>query len=122
MGSYALAVMGGDKVQIEPSDPLFLHPSDHPGHVLVADTFNGEDCDNWRRSMMIALFGKHKMAFIDESYGKPEAKSPSLPYWKRCNDKVLSWLLNSMHKTIRDSVLFCETASEMWRELEERYG
>jgi len=27
-----------------------------------------------------------------------------------------------MHKTIRDSVLFCETASEMWKELEERYG
>jgi len=48
MRSYALAVMGGDKVQIEPSDPLFLHPSDHAGHVLVADIFNGEDFDNQR--------------------------------------------------------------------------
>ena len=35
---------------------------------------------------------------------------------------LLSWLLNSMHKTIIDSVLFCEIASEMWKELEERYG
>jgi len=43
-----MAVMGGDKVQIKPSSPLFLHPSDHPGHVLVADIFNGEDFDNRR--------------------------------------------------------------------------
>jgi len=122
MRSYALAVMGGDKVQIEPLDPLFLHPSDHLGHVLVADIFSGEDFDNWRRSVMIALSAKHKTSFVDGTYEKPAANSPLLPYWKRCNDMVLSWLLNSMNKTIRDSVLFCETASEMWKELEERYG
>ena len=71
---------------------------------------------------MIAFSAKHKIALIDGSYKKPDAKSPLLPYWKRCNDMVLSWLLNSMHKTIRDSFIFCETASEMWNELEERYG
>ena len=110
------------KVQIEHSDPLFLHPSDHPGQVLVADVFNGDDFENWRRSVLIALSAKHKTAFIDGSYGRPDASSPLLPYWKRCNDMVLSWLLNSLHKNIRDSVIFCETASEMWKELEERYG
>ena len=35
---------------------------------------------------------------------------------------VLSWLLNSLHKNIRDSVLFCDKASDLWNELEERYG
>ena len=35
---------------------------------------------------------------------------------------VLSWLLNSLHKNIRDSVLFCNKACEVWSELEERYG
>ena len=111
-----------NKVQIEHSDPLFLHPSDHPGQVLVAEVFNGEEFDNWRRSVKIAMSAKHKTAFIDGTYGKPDADSPLLPYWKRCNDMVLSWLLNSMHKNIRDSVIFCETASELWKELEERYG
>jgi len=108
-----MAVTGGDRVQIKPSDPLFLHPSDHPGHVLIADIFNSEDYNNWKRSLLIALSAKHKTAFIDGSYEKPDAKSPLLPYWKRCNDMVLSWLLNSMHKNIRDIVLFCETASDM---------
>ena len=117
-----MAVTDGDRVQIEPSDPLFLHLSDHPGHVLIADIFNGEDHDNWKRSVLIALSAKHKTAFIDGSYEKPYAKSPLLPYWKRCNDMVLSWLLNSMHKNIRDSVLFCEIASDMGKELKESYG
>jgi len=35
---------------------------------------------------------------------------------------VLSWILNSLHKNIRDSVLFCEKTSDMWKELLERYG
>ena len=80
MRSYALAVMGGDKVHIEPSDPLFLHPSDHPSHILMANTFNGEDFNNWRRLVMIVLSAKHKIAFIDGSYGRPDANSPLLPY------------------------------------------
>jgi len=41
------------------------------------------------------------------------ANLPLLPYWRRCNEIVLSWLLNSMDKTIRDSVLFYEIASDM---------
>ena len=122
MRSYAMAVTGGDRVQIEPSDPLFLHPSDHPGHVLISDIFAGEDYDNWKRSVLIALSAKHKTGLIDGSYEKPDSKSPLLSYWKRCDDMVLSWLLNSMHKNIRDSVLFCETAHDVWKELEERYG
>ena len=84
----ALAVMGGYKAQIEPSDPLFLHPSDHPGHVLIVDTFNGEDFDNWRQSVLIPLSTKHKTTFINGSYENPDASSPLLPYWKRCNDIV----------------------------------
>ena len=116
-----MAVVGG-RVQIEPSDPLFLHPSDHPGQSLVADMFGGDDFENWRRSVTIALSAKQKLPFIDGSYPKPDSNSPLLPYWQRCNDMVLSWILNSLHKNIRDSVLFCEKASDMWKELVERYG
>jgi len=57
-----------------------LYPSDHPGHVLVADTFNSEDFNNLTRSVMIALSAKHKTTFIDGSYEKSDANSPVLPY------------------------------------------
>ena len=116
-----MAVAGGNRVQIEPADPLFLHPSDHPGQSLVTHIFNGENFENWRRSVRIALSTKQKTSIIDGSYEKPAANSPLLPYWQRCNNMVLSWLLNSGHKNIRDSVLFCGRAGELWKELEERY-
>ena len=60
-------VVGGNKVQIKISDPLFLHSSDHPGQALVplvANIFNREAFDNWRRSMRIVLSSKQKLSFI----------------------------------------------------------
>ena len=84
--------------------------------------FNGDNFENGRRSVTIALSAKQKLAFIDGSYEKPATNSPLFPHWQRCNDKVLSWLLNSLHKNIRDSVLFCEKANDMWSELNKRYG
>jgi len=99
-----------------------LHSSDHPGQPLGTDIFNGEDFDNWRRSVRIALSAKQKLPFIDGTYDKPVPNSPLLPYWQRCNHMVISWLLNSLRKSIRDSVIFCDTASEIWKELNERYG
>ena len=63
-----MAVTGGDRVQIKPSDPLFLHPSDHPGHVLIADIFNSEDYNNWKRSLLIALSAKHKTASVSYTH------------------------------------------------------
>ncbi|XP_019264303.1 PREDICTED: uncharacterized protein LOC109241929 [Nicotiana attenuata] len=35
---------------------------------------------------------------------------------------VLSWLLNSLSKDIAESVIYSQTASELWNELEETYG
>jgi len=117
-----MAVVGGNRVQIDASDPLFLHPSDQPGQGLVADAFNGDDFENWRRSVMVALSAKPKLSILDGSYKKPKATSPLLPYWQQCNDMVISWLLNSLHKNVRDSVLFHNTTSDIWAELNERYG
>lgn len=83
-----MAAGEGKKIQLDSSDPLFLHPSDQPGQSLVTEAFNGEDFENWRRSVRIALSAKQKVAFIDGSYKKPVAGSPLLPHWQRCNDMV----------------------------------
>jgi len=79
MTSYAMGVVGG-RVHIEASDPLCLHLSDHPGQSLVVDIFSGDDFENWRHSMTIALLAKQNLPFIDGSYFKPDPNSPLLPY------------------------------------------
>ena len=122
MVTYAMAVQGNRTPLIEPSDPMFIHPSDYPGQLLVANAFDGENFDSWKRTFLRALSSKNKVGFVDGKIAQPAADSPLLPYWQRCNDLVASWILNSLHKDISGSILYCNTAAEMWSELTDRFG
>jgi len=117
-----MVVQGNRLPAMEPTDPLCIHPSDNPGIPLVSTLFNGENFDNWKRSVVIALSAKHKLALVDGSYPEPGTGSPLLVLWERNNAMVLSWLLNSLTENIRNSVLYFETANELWQDLEVRFG
>ena len=97
---------------IEPNDPLFIHPSDHPGQILVAEAFNGEDFDSSKRTSLIALSSKNKVGFVDEKEYRRVNDSPLSPYWQRCNDLVASWILNALHKDTLGSVLYLQCCRE----------
>ncbi|XP_076932815.1 uncharacterized protein LOC143598494 [Bidens hawaiensis] len=42
--------------------------------------------------------------------------------WKRCNDMVISWILNIITRDISDNVLYAKTAQVLWNELNAHYG
>nr|GEW15387.1 cysteine-rich RLK (receptor-like protein kinase) 8 [Tanacetum cinerariifolium] len=45
-----------------PNHPLYLHPNDHPGLILISKKLIGsENYSSWKRSMMIALNAKIKL-------------------------------------------------------------
>lgn len=71
--------------------------------------------------MMIALSAKNKLSFINGTTTKPAANAPTFPFWQRCNDMVTSWILNVLSKDIADSVLYANSAREIWSELEDRF-
>jgi hypothetical protein len=50
--------------------------------------------------MMMALVAKNKFEFVDGSIMKPPAVDPSLHGWVRCNNMLLSWMLNFVSKDI----------------------
>jgi len=64
MVSYAMTVLGNHMPVIEWNDPLFIPPSDDPRQMLIADVFNGEDFDYWKRMFLIALSSKNKVGFV----------------------------------------------------------
>lgn len=66
---------------IEPSDPLYIHPSYHPGMLLVTKPFNGVGFGSWRKSMAIALSAKNKLGFITGKIKKPEPTDDSFDNW-----------------------------------------
>ncbi|XP_019267554.1 PREDICTED: uncharacterized protein LOC109244849 [Nicotiana attenuata] len=107
---------------LDPSHPLYIHPSDSPGTHLVSPPFDGTGFVAWRKSMLVSLSAKNKLAPIDGRQSKPSSDSPYYPYWERCNDMVVAWITNSLSRDIATSVLGDDTAKEIWSDIKERFG
>ncbi|XP_049345084.1 uncharacterized protein LOC125809503 [Solanum verrucosum] len=90
--------------------------------TLLNSTFDGKGYGGWKRSVLIALLTKNKLGFIDGTYQAPTIGSVNHKLWGRCNDMVISWLLNSLSKEIAGSVLYSNSAKELWTDLENRFG
>lgn len=73
--------------------------------------------------MLMALNAKNKEGFVDSSIQKPsKASVTELQQWARCNNLVKSWLLNSITKEIRASVIYNDVALNIWTDLKERFS
>ncbi|XP_069143593.1 uncharacterized protein [Solanum lycopersicum] len=107
--------------RIDSSSPLYMHPSDNPGAMLVSNLFDGVGYRSWRRGVLRSLSVKNKLGFINGECEKPASSSPNFRLWERCDNMVTSWILNSLGKEIADSVEYVNDAAELWRELEDRY-
>ncbi|XP_057746828.1 uncharacterized protein LOC130966085 [Arachis stenosperma] len=76
---------------------------------------------SWSKSVKISLKTKNKLRFIDGSLPKPEENDHTFEAWDRCNSLVLSWLHGSLSPEILHSVLWCDNACELWRDLKHRF-
>lgn len=108
-------------VNIDPLHPYYLQNSDHPGMILVTQPLTDLNYSQWKRSMMIALSAKLKLGFVDGTHLAPTLDSPYFTHWTRCNDMVISWLLNSVSIEIRNSVVYLPTAKSIWDDLSTRF-
>lgn len=108
-------------IQLESSHPLYLHPSDHPGQVLVTASLTGDNYNEWKHSMTLALSAKNKLGFVIGKYKVPGIDSPYFDPWQRCNDMIITWMLNSIVPEIRSSLVYTTLASEIWNDLHTRF-
>ncbi|XP_042961358.1 uncharacterized protein LOC122296040 [Carya illinoinensis] len=104
------------------SSPYYLHPSDNPGSLLVSEIFAGDNYIAWSRSITIALTVKNTIAFIGGSItAPPTTQHLNHTVWLHANNLVLSWLMNSISKDIRNSLLYVASVVDRWNELKTRY-
>lgn len=108
-------------ITLDSSHPLYLHPSDNPGQILVATPLNGDNFNEWRRSMSLALSAKSKIGFLTGKFKIPDEQSPYFHHWQRCNDMIITWLLNAMIPEIRSSLVYINLAQDMWADLNVRF-
>ena len=104
------------------SSPYYLHHTDSTGLSLISQPLIGDNYASWSRAMMIALSVKNKLGFIDGSIMKPDGTNLSLlNSWIRNNNVMISWILNSISKEISASIIFSESAAEIWLDLKDRF-
>ncbi|RVW39739.1 Retrovirus-related Pol polyprotein from transposon TNT 1-94 [Vitis vinifera] len=109
---------------------ISLHSSYLPNPVKKERNgarFQAPQWDNystWCRAMTISLNAKSKLGFIDGTTTMPSAtdKPDEHASWKKCNDMILSWILNSLSQDLADSVIFSTTAQEVWEDLRDRFS
>ncbi|XP_070040382.1 uncharacterized protein [Nicotiana tomentosiformis] len=110
-----------DKTTLDSTSPLYMHPSESAGYMLVSVAFDGTSYRSWRRGILRALSVKNKVGFITGKCKKPEPISATLDQWERYDDMVTSWILNSLSKDLVDSLQYVNDARELWYELEDMY-
>ncbi|KAF7140894.1 hypothetical protein RHSIM_Rhsim06G0111500 [Rhododendron simsii] len=103
-------------------NPYFLHHSDSPTAVLVSPPLNGENYNLWFRAMRMALRAKNKMGFVDGTIPKPDPSSDIYSQWERVNDMICSWILHSIMPELSSSIIYSESALDIWNDLKERFS
>ncbi|XP_070010906.1 uncharacterized protein LOC142162807 [Nicotiana tabacum] len=110
-----------DKATLDSISSLHMHPSESAGSMLVSVDFDEIGYRSWRRGILRALSVKNKAGFITRKCKKPDSNSTTFGQWKRCNDMVTSWILNSFYKALIDNLQYVNDAKKLWQELEDKY-
>jgi hypothetical protein len=109
---------------MDSSNPYYIHPSDHPGHLLVPTKLNGTNYPSWSISMIHALTAKNKIGFINGSIKVPSEVDQSAEYalWNRCNSMILSWLTHSVEPDLAKGVIHAKTAHQVWEDFKDQFS
>ncbi|XP_074356623.1 uncharacterized protein LOC141696372 [Apium graveolens] len=105
------------------SHPLYLHNNDQPGIILISKKLIGsENYASWKRSMQIALSSKNKYVIVNGEFVAPAESSPLFAHWKRVNDMVITWILNTVSDEISNNMNYLDNAFTVWSELSEQFS
>ncbi|GJT41668.1 cysteine-rich receptor-like protein kinase 8 [Tanacetum coccineum] len=83
---------------------------------------HSDNYGSWKMSMMIALNAKNKMKIINGDFEEPAVNADTRALWERKNDMIISWILNTITEQISNSLSFVNSASSLWKELQEHYS
>lgn len=104
------------------NSPYYVDPGENPATVLVYTPLNGSNYHSWACVMRRAISGKNKIHFIDGSIPMPDSFYPYFDLWECNNNLVHSWLMDSVSSSIAQSIVYMDSAADVWRDLKERFS
>ncbi|XP_075653928.1 uncharacterized protein LOC142624284 [Castanea sativa] len=98
--------------------PFFLHHGESLGAILVTKPLTEDNYPTWARAMRMALDAKSKLGFVDGSITTSMAIIPLEKItWSKNNSMISSWISNSVSPHITASVIYRNSALEVWNSL-----
>lgn len=107
---------------IEPSSPLYRHPSDGSISIVVEKLLGPSNYRSWQRSFEIGLASKRKLGFSNGTIRRDTDNTVKQEAWDTCNSMIISWILNSVSESIKKSVMFLDSAYAIWDQLERQFS
>ncbi|CAL9021584.1 unnamed protein product, partial [Prunus brigantina] len=104
------------------SNPFYIHHSDQTGLTLVTQLLDGDNYATWSLAILMTLEAKNKLGFVDGTIKAPTTTSAKYPIWRRCNQMIKSWILNSISPSLANTVIYANTTAEVWLDLKERFS
>lgn len=89
--------------------------------VLVTVLLTDSNFLTWSRSVQRALGAKNKLGFINDTILEL-AEEPARSAWKRTDEMVCAWMINSISKDIAETYVYSSSARRLWLDLEELFG
>ena len=74
----------------------------------------------WSKAMIMGLDAKSKLGFVDGTVNASMAITPlEKKAWSKCNSMISSWILNLVSPHLTASVIYRDTALEVWNTLKK---
>ena len=70
----------------------------------------------------MALISKNKIGFLTGVIPIPTPDDPTYSSWERCNTLLVSWLINSVSRSIVQSIIYLDWTIDVWNDLQERFS
>ncbi|XP_060964620.1 uncharacterized protein LOC115718736 [Cannabis sativa] len=102
--------------------PYYLSNADHPGLVLATRILTDRNFQPWRRDFKISIGARNKTPFLEGILPQPPPNDSLFGSCIRCNQMVMSWILHSISPEIKSSIMYLDTAAEMWTVLHNRFN
>lgn len=103
---------------IDSNSPLYIHPSDTLGSVLISEQLIGTQNYGIRSwAMTIFLWAKNKLGFVDGSCHKSTFNPILHTQREQCNSLVLAWIFNMVSKEIFNGIVYSTSAYQVWQGL-----
>lgn len=72
--------------------------------------------------MKTSLRARGKWGFIEGIVKKPDDASPEIEDWWTVQSMLITWIMNTIEPSLRSTVLYFDTAKELWDDVRERFS